>query len=151
MSGNSKIMSKITHIGRNIWDMYSGSKKLLEIFPCLVTEQEQQEQEQGLRWVIFWTPGGVGIHAALSLVFRAPGRGQWCTLVRPDCVYALDHADCVLVASDKPGHITYLTVPYLFNSCPHYILYIDLAGGFLFLGCLARPGTFLQHMALFCL
>jgi hypothetical protein len=69
----------------------------------------------------------------------------------PDCVYALDHDDLVLVASDKPGHVSSLTAPCLFNSCLNSILHIDLAGGAPILGCLAHPGIFLQNkMTLFC-
>ena len=88
--------------------------------------------------------GGVCPYAALSLASWAPGRGHWCTLVRPDCVCALDHADCVLVAFDKPGHVTYLIAALPFSNLVKIIfMYIHLAGGATFFrGCPARPGQF---------
>ena len=64
--------------------------------------------------------------------------------MRPDCVCALDHADCVLVALDKPGHVTYLTAALPFSNLVKIIfMYIHLAGGaIIFWGCLARAGLF---------
>ena len=83
-------------------------------------------------------------HAALSLASWAPGWGHWCTLVRPDCVCALDHADCVLVASDKPGHMTYLTAALPLSnhvkliSCTYILLGAPIFWG----GCQACPGLY---------
>ena len=37
------------------------------------------------------------------------GGGSGCTLVRPACAYTEEHDDCVLVTSDKPGHVTPFT------------------------------------------
>jgi hypothetical protein len=65
---------------------------------------ETISNRQGLMGVIICSLGGVGIHAALSLVFLTPGRGQWCTWwLSP-------------FASDKPGHVTSLTASCFFNS-----------------------------------
>ena len=68
-----------------------------------------------------------------------PREGHWCTVVRPDCGCALDHADCVLVASDKPSHMTYLTAALPFSNLVKIILctYI-LLGAPIFWGAVRR-------------
>ena len=60
-------MLKITHIGRNFSAMYSGSKKLRELFPGLVVGK--------LELVVLVKGGRVIIIADTNLIFT--DRGSW--------------------------------------------------------------------------
>ena len=54
------------------------------------------------------------------------GGGNGCTLVHPACVYTEEHDDCVLVTSDKPGHVTPLTAVWPFHHLSKLFLVHNL-------------------------
>ena len=54
------------------------------------------------------------------------GGGNGCTLVHPACVYTEEHDDCVLVTSDKPGHVTPLTAVWPFHNLSKLFLVHNL-------------------------
>lgn len=71
----SQTLSKFPSHDKDQWTRQcrprAGKKKNLK------KSKKMTPNRLGLREVITCPPGGVGGHAALSSVFRTPGRGQW--------------------------------------------------------------------------